>query len=138
MTPRQIELVQQTFARIQPIAGQAALLFYDRLFVLEPELRPLFKSGIEDQGRRLMQAIGTAVHNLARLEDVAPALQALGRRHAGYGVREGHFGLVAVALLWALDRSLGEAFTAEVEEAWIVAYMALAGIMRAAMREAAT
>lgn len=137
MTPRQIALVQETFQRIQPVLEQAAALFYDRLFALEPDLKPLFKGDIDQQGRKLMLVIATAVHNLHRLEDIAAALQALGRRHAGYGVREGHFGLVAVALLWALERGLGEAFTDEVEEAWTVAYMELATIMRGALCEAA-
>lgn len=136
MTPRQIALVQQTFTQIEPVAEQTAAMFYDRLFVLEPELKPLFKSDIHDQGRKLMQVIGTAVHNLHRLEDVEPAVQALGRRHARYGVREVHYGLIAVALLWAIERGLGPAFTHEVQEAWTVAYMTLARTMKTAMREA--
>jgi hemoglobin-like flavoprotein len=137
MTPRQIKLVQQSFTQIEPVTEQTATLLYDRLFVLAPELKPLFADDIHDQGRKLMQVIATAVHNLDRLAEVTPAVQALGRRHADYGVEEGHYGLVAVALLWALERSLDKAFTAEVQEAWTVAYMTLAETMKAGMRAAA-
>lgn len=49
MTPSQIALVQSSFAKVVPIADTAAKLFYDRLFEIAPEVRPLFKRDMKDR-----------------------------------------------------------------------------------------
>ncbi len=59
MTPDQRRLVRDSFARVAPIAEQAAELFYGRLFELDPALKPLFKGDMKEQGRKLMAMIGT-------------------------------------------------------------------------------
>lgn len=132
MTPENQTLVRESFAKVAPIAPQAAALFYGRLFELDPSLRPLFKGDMTDQGRKLMTMIGTAVANLNRLETIVPAVQDLGRRHAGYGVQQAHYDTVAAALLWTLGQGLGEGFTPAVEAAWTEAYGVLAGVMQEA------
>ena len=130
MTPKQIELVQASWKKIVPIADDAAALFYDKLFSLDPALKPLFKGDMVRQGRKLMQMISTAVEGLGRVEALAPAVQDLGRRHRGYGVRDKDYNTVATALLWTLGRGLGSAFTAEVREAWVAVYGVLARTMK--------
>jgi hemoglobin-like flavoprotein len=122
MTPKQIELVQVSFKMVQPIAGEAAQLFYNRLFEIDPSLRPMFRGDMGEQGRKLMQIIGVAVGSLRRMEQILPAVEDMGRRHAGYGVREEHYATVGEALLWTLDKGLGEAFTHEVRDAWVAMY----------------
>jgi hemoglobin-like flavoprotein len=130
MTPENQALVRDSFAKIAPIAPQAAGLFYDRLFVLDPTLKPLFKGDMVEQGRKLMAMIGTAVANLNRLEAIVPAVQDLGRRHAGYGVQPADYDTVAAALLWTLGQGLGDAFSPPVEAAWTEAYTILATVMK--------
>jgi hemoglobin-like flavoprotein len=137
MTPVQIELVQASWARVQPIAEPAAEMFYNRLFALDPSLRPLFRGEMKEQGRKLMSMIAFAVNGLRRLEALVPGVQALGRRHAGYGVRDEHYATVGSALLWTLEQGLGSAFTPQVREAWAAAYNLLAGTMRDAAKLAA-
>jgi hemoglobin-like flavoprotein len=105
-------------------------LFYGRLFSLDPALKPLFKGNLQAQGRKLMSMISTAVNGLTRLDTLVPAVQDLGRRHVKYGVKDQHYDTVAVALVWTLDQGLGEAFTPEVEEAWVAAYGVLAKTMK--------
>src|SRR5215831_13682600 len=121
-----------------PIADEAGKLFYERLFALDPALRPLFKGDMTEQSRTLMRMIAVAVNGLDRLDTIAPALKALGVRHAGYGVRDGHYATVGDALLWTLERGLGESFTPDVAEAWSAAYGLLAQTMQSAARDAAT
>jgi hemoglobin-like flavoprotein len=137
MTPKQIELVQQSWSQVQPIAETAAGMFYERLFTLDPSLRSLFRGDMKEQGRKLMAMIGFAVKGLSRLEQLVPGVQALGRRHAGYGVRDQHYATVAAALLWTLEQGLGDSFTQEVREAWTIAYGLLASTMKDASRVAA-
>ncbi|MCH9827528.1 MAG: globin family protein [Pseudomonadota bacterium] len=130
MTPAQITLVRDTWEQVLPISDSAASLFYGKLFELDPELRKLFKADMQTQGRKLMAMIDTAVRGLGRVEILRPALLDLGRRHTGYGVRPDDYATVAVALLWALEQGLGEAFTSEVRQAWTEVYMILATTMQ--------
>ena len=132
ISTEQINLVRQTFGLIEPIAPQAAALFYDRLFEIAPEVRPLFKHNMDEQGRKLMQMIGIAVANLDTLEEIVPAIQALGKRHATYGVEPAHYEAVGAALLWTLEKGLGYAFTPEVRQAWALVYATLADVMQTA------
>ena len=137
MTPEQITLVKDSFAKVRPIAPQAAALFYGRLFEIAPEVRPLFKGDIEEQGRKLMQVIATAVGALDRLDTIVPTVQDLGRRHVKYGVSDAHYDKVAEALLWTLGQGLGDGFTPAVREAWTMTYTVLADTMKAAAKQAA-
>jgi hemoglobin-like flavoprotein len=134
VTPAQVALVQDSWEELLPIADTAAALFYGRLFVLDPELKALFLGDMKEQGRKLMAMMSVAVHGLGRPESIVPAVQDLGRRHAGYGVKDRHYQSVGAALLWTLGQALGETFTPEVENAWSAAYGLLAQTMRNAAR----
>jgi hemoglobin-like flavoprotein len=130
-------LVQETFAKVEPIADAAAELFYNKLFELDPSVRPLFKTDMRQQGRKLMAMIKTAVKGLDNLDKLVPAVQDLGRRHVKYGVKDAHYGTVGAALLWTLEQGLKEDFTPEVKSAWANVYGVLADTMQAAARQAA-
>jgi hemoglobin-like flavoprotein len=128
----QKELVRETFAKIAPISDTAASMFYDRLFALNPDLRPLFRNDMKKQGAMLMAVLATAVGNLHRLDQILPTVRELGRRHAGYGVKDRDYDTVAVALLGTLETALGDEFTATVRGAWAACYGVLASEMKAA------
>jgi hemoglobin-like flavoprotein len=130
MSPRQISLVRESFARVEPIADLAATIFYDRLFALDPAVRRLFvATDMPTQRRNLMQTLAVVVANLDRIEGVVPAVEALGRRHVGYGVEPGDFETVGAALLDTLELGLKPDFTAETRAAWAAAYHLLATVM---------
>ena len=136
MTPIQIELIRTSWVSVEPIADVAATLFYDRLFEQDPAVRRLFrKTDMAAQKKNLMQTLTVVVKGIDRLDDLVPAVQALGRRHAGYGVRPAHYDLVGAALLWTLGQGLGDAFTDDVRDAWAEAYRTLAAVMIAAAEE---
>jgi hemoglobin-like flavoprotein len=137
MQPEQKLLVQESFAKVAPISALAADLFYDRLFELDPSLKPLFKGDIKEQGRKLMMMIRIAVDGLDDLDKLVPAVQDMGRRHATYGVENSHYDTVGASLLWTLEQGLGSAFTPKVKEAWTVVYTLLAHTMKEAVEEAA-
>ena len=137
MAPEQIELVKSTWSQVSPIADKAAELFYGKLFELDPELKSLFKNDMTEQGRKLMQMISTAVNSLDKLEAVVPAVENLGERHAGYGVKDKDYDTVGIALLWTLETGLGNAFTPEAKQAWTITYGVLAQTMINAAAKAA-
>jgi hemoglobin-like flavoprotein len=129
MTRTQILLVQKTFELVAPIADTIALLFYARLFELDPSLRALFQDDMQKQQRKLMDTLTFIVTELADIELLLPVAEALARRHQGYGVSNAHYALVGDALIWALDHGLGEWFTPRVRGAWLAAYGTLSGAM---------
>ena len=138
MHASQVALVQESWEQVLPIADTAAQMFYQRLFELDPSLRELFtKTDMEEQRKKLMQMITVAVRGLTRLDDLVPAVEALGSRHAGYGVTDAHYTTVATALLWTLEQGLGEGFTPEVRAAWIETYTILATVMQNGARQTA-
>lgn len=137
MTERKIALVQTSWEKCIPIADTAAEIFYAKLFELDPSLKSLFSSDMKEQGRKLMTMITTAVRSLNNLEAIVPAVQSMGKRHGGYGVKDEHYETVGAALIWTLGQGLGDDFTDETKEAWIETYTILATTMKDASREVA-
>jgi hemoglobin-like flavoprotein len=129
MTPDQVKAVQDSFAKVAPISEQAAALFYGRLFEIAPEVKPLFKGDMKEQGRKLMATLAVVVNGLSNLEAILPAASALAKRHVDYGVKAAHYEPVGGALLWTLERGLGDAFTPQLKAAWTAAYTTLSGYM---------
>ena len=130
MTPTEVGLIKASWAAVEPIADDAAGLFYGRVFELDPALQRLFRrTDMAAQRKVLMQTLAVVVKSLDRLEQIVPAVQALGRRHAGYGVRAEHYDTVGNALLWTLEQGLGEGFSPDVRAAWTQAYGTLATVM---------
>lgn len=130
LTPLQIKQVQQSFAQVEPIAEQAAEIFYATLFDYAPELRPLFKRGLKEQGRMLMSTLKLAVRGLDDLPALVPVLQQLADRHVGYGVQASDYTPVGNALLHTLKVGLGDAWTPELRQAWVEVYRSMAQVMK--------
>jgi hemoglobin-like flavoprotein len=135
VTNTQKVLVQESFAAVMPIADDAAALFYRRLFELDPSLERMFKGDMTEQRRKLVHMLTAAVKGLDRLDQLVPVVEELGRRHVGYGVADAHYDTVGAALLWTLEKGLGNAFTPDTKDAWIAVYGLLAGTMKNAAKE---
>ena len=136
LTAAQKDLVQNSFTSIATIADDAAILFYQKLFELDPSLKSMFRGDMTEQRKKLMQMLTAAVKGLDRLEQLVPVVQDLGRRHGAYGVKESHYETVGAALLWTLEAGLGRNFTPDVKEAWTAVYGLLATTMKDAARDA--
>ena len=129
MNPTQIKLVQDSFAKVAPISEQAAVLFYGRLFEVAPSVRAMFPDDMKEQRKKLMATLAVVVSGLSNLEAILPAASALAKRHVNYGAKPEHYPVVGGALLWTLEKGLGDAWTPDVAEAWTAAYGTLSGYM---------
>ncbi|MGB7101540.1 MAG: globin family protein [Xanthobacteraceae bacterium] len=129
MTPDQVKAIQESFKKVAPISEQAAALFYGRLFEIAPAVKPLFRGDMAEQGRKLMATLAVVVSGLSNLEGILPAASALAKRHVGYGVKAADYTPVGAALLWTLERGLGDAWTPDLAAAWGAAYTVLSGYM---------
>jgi hemoglobin-like flavoprotein len=129
MNPSQIKLVQESYAKVAPIADQAAVMFYNRLFEVAPQVKAMFPADLTEQRKKLMATLSVVVNGLSNLQSVLPAASALARRHVSYGAKPEHYPVVGGALLWTLEKGLGDNWTTEVAEAWTAAYGTLSGFM---------
>jgi hemoglobin-like flavoprotein len=129
MNPSQVKLVQESFAKVAPISEQAAVIFYDRLFEVAPAVKAMFPADMTEQRKKLMATLAVVVNGLSNLESILPAASALATRHVSYGAKPEHYPVVGGALLWTLEKGLGEAWTPEVAAAWTAAYGTLSNFM---------
>jgi len=136
ITPEQKDLVQSTFVQVVPIAETAASIFYDKLFELNPDLKPLFKGDMKEQGQKLMTMLAAAVKGLDDMKSLVPIVQDLGKRHVNYGVSDKDYETVAEALLYTLEKGLGSSWNEEVKNSWAAVYGVLATTMKDAAKAA--
>src|SRR6185369_7274180 len=129
MTPEQVKLVQDSFAKVAPISDVAASMFYERLFEIAPDVKPLFPGDMTEQRKKLMATLAVVVNGLTELDTILPAASALAKKHVGYGVKPEHYTPVGAALLWTLEKGLGTAWTPPTADAWTAAYATLSDFM---------
>jgi hemoglobin-like flavoprotein len=118
MTPDQCLRIRASMEAIRDIKHPFVLLFYGKLFELDPSLRMLFDHDLGAQGRKLMRAIDSLSQSVTNLECIYPMLHELGRRHAQYGVRSEHYETLAFAFNWTLAQALGADFDLQTHMAW--------------------
>ena len=136
MTPEQVHLIRKSFAELSRHEHIAALVFYRRLFEIDPDLQRLFKGDIEEQSKKLLEMLGVLIAMLERPLGLELELKAMGLRHAGYGVKDEHYAMVGRALLDMLAETLDRGFTPEVREAWTALYGAVEAVMKMGAAEA--
>lgn len=130
MTPRQKQLIRESFREVRDVAGPLSQLFYGRLFERNPSVRRMFHGDIQRQGIKLMEMLSAVVDNLDRLESLRPTLHAMGQRHVAYGVEPAHYDAVSDALLWALRQELAGALDTETQSAWRTVIAQVSEIMK--------
>ena len=140
MTPEQMQLVRLSFVQVMSIKMQVGRLFYERLFTIAPDVRPMFKGDAESQARKLMDTLAFSIGSLKNPTVLSNMLNGLAKRHVDYGVRDEHYDKIGEALLWTLEKGLGAnftgevkaAFTGEVKAAWAALYETVASSMKRA------
>lgn len=140
MGQRTSELICDSYPRVASLAEQAGTLMYGRLFQIAPEVLPQFRRDLSDPelsqvaAHRFVQLItfirtsaeSDAAGGEARAVD---SISRLANRHVGYRTEAPHYAPLGRALMWAMERCLGEEFTPSLRNAWETAYDALAVTM---------
>lgn len=118
----QVRLVRASLSKVRMRLVPASDAFYENLFAIAPELRPLFRSDLQSQGMRFMSTIAVIADLLDAPAELGSAIDDLARSHSGVGVRGAHFAPMRIALMVTLAETLGEEFTPELQAAWHAAY----------------
>jgi hemoglobin-like flavoprotein len=129
MTERQIQIVQHSWALVKPVAEQAGMIFYEKLFVVAPGVRHMFKEDMQDQADKLTKMLSYVVMKLSVLDEIIAEVEALGKRHQHYGAEPAHYDVVGNCLVDTLKDGLAEHWHEELQEAWISAFMILKNAM---------
>jgi len=135
MTADQRRLVRDSFDLLRGMAGPVALLFYGKLFELDPSARRLFHIDLDLQGQKVMSMLSSIAESLDDFESMHATLAELGSKHATYGVRLEQYEILATALLWTLTQVLGADFDARTSEAWKLALATVNEAMKAGAQE---
>jgi hemoglobin-like flavoprotein len=125
VTPKQVQLVRQSFDTIWPVRRKLADQVYRRFFELSPDAQGLFRGNMERQHLKLMDMIAAIVGTLDEREIFQSIISHSGRQHAQFGAKPLHFAAFGEALIWGLEQQFGAAFTPEIKEAWIELYDAV-------------
>ncbi|WP_037577248.1 globin family protein [Sporocytophaga myxococcoides] len=131
----QISLVKKSWESAYKIQDVAGPLFYNRLFEIAPEVRYMFaQTNLQEQSKKLFQMLNYIIQRLHNLDDIIDEVASLAGRHVKYGVKERHYQIVGEALLWTLEKGLGELWNSETKESWVKTYTILSSAMIGASR----
>jgi hemoglobin-like flavoprotein len=124
-------LIRVSWQQISSRRELMAVMFYGRLFELEPSLRELFRDAdFHEQRTKFIAMLNLLVQFADQPDDLIREAAQLGRRHAMMNLSSRHYEVVGEALLWTMDRSLGMDFTPATRAAWTELYALVASVMR--------
>jgi hemoglobin-like flavoprotein len=126
LTAEEIVRVMSSFDMVFANATDMTTAFYDRMFELAPEFRPMFPTDMSVQKHEFISKLAVLVGSLDQTTGLLSGAEILGRNHQRYGVKPEHYPVVGEALLWSLARGLGPHWTDEVEHAWRKVYGVIA------------
>lgn len=124
-----VRLVRDSFSVVEPHIDHVAEAFYANLFSIAPETRDMFPLNMQVQRTRFMRALVHIMQMLDRPGELVPYLRELGRAHRKFGVVSNQYEPLGMALLAAVKRFAGHAWTVEVEHAWAEFYTIMARAM---------
>lgn len=106
-------------------------VFYDRLFDVHPEVKPLFQNDIIKQGHKLVEMISLCINLMDKSDNaVVVILTALVKRHHGLGVTAGQYNFVVETILYALETTLGdECMNQRARKSWLIILSRMLAVM---------
>jgi hemoglobin-like flavoprotein len=129
LTENQRRLIRETAAALRSEAKPVSVLFYRKLFELDPSTRHMFHTDLAAQGQKLIDTLDEVVASLDDFGTMRDRLRLLGRQHAGYGVTPRHYDVASRALIWTLGRAVDD-FTDDTRDAWQAALAAITETMK--------
>lgn len=130
MTKEEVSLVKQSWKTLRDVPPQViGDVFYTKLFLDAPALRPLFTHSISDQSEKLVGMLNVIVARLEHMDLLQKDVQVLALRHLSYGVKTAHYDMVGNALLWTLEKAFGPQWSESLAKAWLKCYTSLATVM---------
>ena len=118
-------LLRRSWAEAIADKRSLGLLFYSKLFQLEPKTEALFKEDMDAQAKKLIATLSFIIDSLDEEDALLDAAADLAVRHVAYNVTADQYALVGQALLDTLRELLGTKFDPATEAAWAETYTGL-------------
>jgi nitric oxide dioxygenase len=134
LSSTQIRLVQDSLPMIREHLEPASTAFYENLFAIAPETRPLFREDLAGQGMKFFSTLDTIVDLLHDTDALDSEIADLAQSHGTLGVEARHYEPMGAALMVTLGETIGPEFTDELRDAWRAAYDEIARRMVAAVQ----
>jgi len=131
LTDQHIRIIKSTIPLLEQAGSALTKHFYARMFRDHPELQHIFNMSNQHSGRQqvaLFEAIAAYAKNIENLAALSSAVERIAHKHSSMSIQPSHYEVVGHHLIETLRELAGEAFNAEVEEAWTAAYLFLAQV----------
>jgi len=118
LSAQTIELVEVSYARIEPRARAMALEFYDDLFETMPTLRAVFPRDDAEQRRLAVSFVGFVIANLRSPHRLVPLLERMGERGLLRDLTHEELASIGRIFLSLLRKFEGVYWSLETSHAW--------------------
>ena len=135
MNSKQIALVRKTCSDVAPVADSTAEVFYQKLFQLNPALRPVFAGHLHERGRHLLETVEAAARVTDKPDLLASVMADLDNHQIASAAGDRRYEAIGAALILAFRQGLGPAFTPDARQAWIALFDYIDGTMKAKTRQ---
>lgn len=125
----EIELLRESLVFLQERKDLAAAVFYENLFEIDPDLRPMFDDDLTEQSNKALFAFGAVVAQIHDIDACREMTRGLAIRHVTYGVVPDHYPKVGAAVLATVSMVMGDAMTPRIAVVWQKAYDAVSEAM---------
>ena len=129
------EIVKATAPTLQEYGVEITTRMYERMAEEQPDLKALFANTRNGQAERLAGAVLAYAQNIDEIEQLAPAIAVISKKHVNAKVLPEHYPIVAQLLLAAMQDVLGDALEKKIVDAWAEAYTFLADVFIAKEKE---
>ncbi len=131
LTPDQIAIVKSTVPLLESAGPAITQHFYQRMFSHNPELKDIFNLSHQHSGGQpvaLFNAVAAYAKYIDNLPVLTAAVERIAHKHTSFNIQPEQYNIVGHHLIQTLKELAPDAFTAEVENAWVAAYQQLANI----------
>jgi hemoglobin-like flavoprotein len=129
LTEEDVRIVKDSLPIIRTHLQPASMIFYENLFKVAPELRPMFREDLAGQGMKFFSTLNAIFDMLTEADMAQGEMTELSASHATLGVKPEHYPPMREALDRTLTETLGTDFSPEIRVAWLRAYDDVAAVM---------
>ena len=131
LSQQHIDTVKATIPLLASAGPAITEHFYQRMFAHNPELKHVFNMTHQRTGGQpaaLFNAIAAYATHIDNLEVLTGAVMRIAHKHTSFNIQPDQYDIVGHHLIETLRELAPDAFTQDVEEAWVAAYGQLADI----------
>lgn len=127
LTERQKKLIVSSYRYFEPNAARFAELFYQRLFLINPELKSLFSKNPAVRCGNMVKMLKIAIVYINDFTSLVPILRLLGSE--SYHQHPKYCACIGEEFMQSLEHILGRKWDEEINEAWATYFGILSEMM---------